>query len=45
MKIANDKKILQNRVNRRLSNVLGWVAVMVMGVSVAVMFATFVFRF
>lgn len=45
MKIANDKKILQNRVNRRLSNILGWAAVMVMGVSVAVMFATFVFRF
>ena len=45
MKIANDKKILQNRVNRRLSNVLGWTTVMVMGVSVAVMFATFVFRF
>lgn len=45
MKIANDKKILQNRVNRRLSNVLGWATVMVMGVSVAVMFATFVFRF
>ena len=45
MKIANDKKILQNRVNRRLSNVLGWAAVMIMGVSVAVMFGTFVFRF
>ncbi len=45
MKIANDKKILQNRVNRRLSNVLGWATVMIMGVSVAVMFATFVFRF
>lgn len=45
MKIANDKKILQNRVNRRVSNVLGWATVMVMGVSVAVMFVTFVFRF
>jgi Mn2+/Fe2+ NRAMP family transporter len=45
MKIANDKKILQNRINRRLSNVVGWATVMVLGVSVAVMFATFVFRF
>ena len=45
MKIANDKKILQNRINRRLSNVIGWATFMVMGVSVAVMFATFIFRF
>jgi len=45
MKIANDKKILQNRINGRLSNVVGWGTVLLMGVSVAVMFATFIFRF
>jgi NRAMP (natural resistance-associated macrophage protein)-like metal ion transporter len=45
MKIANDKKILQNRVNRRLSNVVGWSTVIIMGISVVVMFATLIFRF
>ena len=44
MKIANDKKILENRVNRRFSNVLGWATVSIMGISVAVMFATFIFQ-
>ena len=45
MKIANDKKILQNRVNRMLSNVVGWATVTIMGISVVVMFATLIFRF
>lgn len=44
MKIANDKKILENRVNRRFSNVLGWTTVSIMGISVVVMFATFIFQ-
>jgi NRAMP (natural resistance-associated macrophage protein)-like metal ion transporter len=44
MKIANDKKILENTVNRRLSNVLGWATVTIMGISVVVMFATFIFH-
>jgi NRAMP (natural resistance-associated macrophage protein)-like metal ion transporter len=44
MKIANDKKILENRVNRRFSNVLGWATVSIMGISVVVMFATFIFQ-
>ena len=44
MKIANDKKILENRVNRRFSNVLGWATVSIMGISVVVMFSTFIFQ-
>ena len=44
MKIANDKKILENRVNRRFSNVLGWATVSIMGISVVVMFATFIYQ-
>jgi NRAMP (natural resistance-associated macrophage protein)-like metal ion transporter len=44
MKIANDKKILENRVNRRFSNVLGWATVSIMGISVVAMFATFIFQ-
>lgn len=45
MKIANDRRILQNRVNRRFSNVVGWATVTIMGISVVVMFATFIFGF
>jgi Mn2+/Fe2+ NRAMP family transporter len=37
MKIANDKKILGNRTNRKLSNVIGWVTVLIMGFSAIVM--------
>ena len=44
MKIANDKKILENRVNTRFSNVLGWATVSIMGISVVVMFATFIYQ-
>jgi NRAMP (natural resistance-associated macrophage protein)-like metal ion transporter len=44
MKIANDKKILENRVNGRFSNVLGWATVTIMGISVVVMFSTFIFQ-
>jgi NRAMP (natural resistance-associated macrophage protein)-like metal ion transporter len=40
MKIANDKKILGNRTNRRLSNILGWTAFVIMGASVVTMFLT-----
>jgi NRAMP (natural resistance-associated macrophage protein)-like metal ion transporter len=40
MRIANDKRILKDRINRRISNIIGWTTVLVMGVSVVVMFAT-----
>jgi NRAMP (natural resistance-associated macrophage protein)-like metal ion transporter len=37
MKIANDKKILGNRTNRKLSNVIGWITLFVMGISALIM--------
>ena len=40
MRIANDKRILKTRVNGRISNIIGWATVMIMGVSVMIMFAT-----
>ena len=42
MKIANDKKILEGQTNGKISNIVGWVAVLVIGFSVAVMFLTWV---
>jgi len=41
MKIANDRKILQDNVNGRLSNIIGWTTVVVMATSVVIMFITF----
>jgi Mn2+/Fe2+ NRAMP family transporter len=41
MRIANDKKILGKRVNNKLSNVLGWTTVAVMGFAVVIMFYNF----
>jgi Mn2+/Fe2+ NRAMP family transporter len=40
MKIANDKGILKDNVNGKLSNGIGWIAVIIMGISVIVMFVT-----
>src|SRR6266516_2351897 len=40
MRIANDKMILNDRVNGQISNIIGWATVMIMGVSVMIMFAT-----
>ena len=40
MRIANDKRILKDRVNGRISNVIGWATVLIMGVSVVIMFST-----
>jgi Mn2+/Fe2+ NRAMP family transporter len=41
MKIANDKKILEDKVNGRLSNIVGWTTVVIMAGSVIIMFVTF----
>ena len=41
MKIAYDRKILQDNVNGRLSNIIGWTTVVVMATSVDIMFVTF----
>ena len=38
VKIGNDKKILEGRTNGKMSNIVGWTTVIVMGFSVAVMF-------
>ena len=40
MRIANDRKILKNRITGRISNILGWTTVMIMGISVVIMFTT-----
>jgi Mn2+/Fe2+ NRAMP family transporter len=40
IKVANDKKILHAHTNRRLSNVLGWITVVIMGFSVIIMIFT-----
>ena len=40
MKIANDKKIMQSKANGRISNVIGWITILIMGVSVMIMFLT-----
>ncbi len=31
MRIANDKRILKNTVNRQVSNIIGWATLMIMG--------------
>jgi NRAMP (natural resistance-associated macrophage protein)-like metal ion transporter len=40
MKIANDKSILKDKVNGKLSNGIGWIAVIIMGISVIIMLVT-----
>ena len=40
MKIANDRKILGNKINGKTSNIIGWITVLIMGVSVTIMFVT-----
>lgn len=42
MKIANNRKILQDRINGKISNILGWITFGLMSVSVLVMLAFFV---
>jgi len=43
IKVANDKKILHKHTNRRLSNVLGWFTVAIMGFSIVIMIFTWVY--
>jgi NRAMP (natural resistance-associated macrophage protein)-like metal ion transporter len=40
MKIANDKKILRDETNNHVSNVIGWLTFVIMGVSAIIMFVT-----
>lgn len=43
LRIANYRKILGDNVNGRLSNIIGVITVAIMGMSVVVMFLTFVY--
>jgi Mn2+/Fe2+ NRAMP family transporter len=43
MKIANNKKILHEKTNGKVSNILGWFTFALMSLSVVVMFAMFLF--
>jgi Mn2+/Fe2+ NRAMP family transporter len=38
MKIANDKRFLKDKINGRTSNVIGWIAVVLMGTAVGILF-------
>ena len=38
MRIANDKKILGSRTNGVISNILGWLTFIIMGISVVILF-------
>jgi NRAMP (natural resistance-associated macrophage protein)-like metal ion transporter len=40
MKIANDKQILRDHINNRVSNVIGWLTFVIMGISAIIMFVT-----
>ena len=40
MKIGNDKKILEGRTNGKISNIIGWITVVIMGFAAAIMFLT-----
>ncbi|HZA68559.1 MAG TPA: divalent metal cation transporter [Nitrososphaeraceae archaeon] len=40
MKIANDKEILYNRINGKISNILGLTTILIMGAAVVIMFIT-----
>lgn len=42
LKIANDRKVLGDKVNGRLSNIIGVITVVIMAVSAVIMFLTFV---
>jgi Mn2+/Fe2+ NRAMP family transporter len=42
MRLANDRKILGDKVNTRFSNILGWITFAIMTVSVLVMLLSFI---
>jgi NRAMP (natural resistance-associated macrophage protein)-like metal ion transporter len=42
MRLANDKKILEDKINSRFSNIIGWITFAIMTVSVIVMFLSFI---
>jgi Mn2+/Fe2+ NRAMP family transporter len=40
MRVGNDKKVLEVRTNGLFSNVVGWIAFLVMGIGAVIMFLT-----
>lgn len=36
MKIANDKRILGDKTNRPISNIIGWLTILIMGISIVI---------
>src|SRR5215208_2939332 len=40
LKIANDRKILEDKTNGPISNLLGWLTFLIMGISVIILFFT-----
>jgi NRAMP (natural resistance-associated macrophage protein)-like metal ion transporter len=42
MRLANDRKILEDKINGRFSNIIGWLTFAIMTVSVIVMFLSFI---
>jgi NRAMP (natural resistance-associated macrophage protein)-like metal ion transporter len=42
MRLSNDKKILEDKINSRFSNIIGWITFAIMTVSVIVMFLSFI---
>jgi len=41
MRLANDKKVLEEKINTRFSNIIGWFTFVLMTISVIVMFLSF----
>ncbi|HXX99199.1 MAG TPA: hypothetical protein VEL11_19080 [Candidatus Bathyarchaeia archaeon] len=44
MKIANDRKILKDKVNGNLSNIIGCITIIIMAISALTMFLTWLYR-
>ena len=42
IRLANDRKILEDKINSRFSNIIGWLTFAIMTVSVIVMFLSFI---
>ena len=40
MKIANDREILKDKINGRVSNVIGWITVVIMCIAVVILLLT-----
>jgi Mn2+/Fe2+ NRAMP family transporter len=41
MKLSNDKEILKEKTNGRLTNIIGWATFVIMAIATIIMFITF----